>query len=355
MIDSGKFNDSKILLVDKELKNKNDRTWCFWEKSQGYFESIVYNSWENLLFASDEKKIRLDIAPYRYKMIRGIDFYNYCFQKISLQKNILIAYGNVELIGERETLVTLEGRPLLTTNTIVFNSIPTIDKTSRYHQLLQHFKGYVIEAPDSTFDEENATLMDFGVSQENGTTFAYILPFTASKALIEFTLFSPSLLKQEEYDEALRHYISFRLGIKSYTITETEFGVIPMTNQPFKFYDKGFYNIGTAGGNTKPSTGYTFHFIQVQSERILNDLLNTGKPSHYKKSKKFGFYDSTFLNVLASGKLPGKIVFTKLFEKNKASDIFKFLNNDTTLLEDISILRSLPPKEFLKAGIQELF
>ena len=38
MIRSGKFTDKKILLIDKEQKNKNDRTWCFWETQNGFFE-----------------------------------------------------------------------------------------------------------------------------------------------------------------------------------------------------------------------------------------------------------------------------------------------------------------------------
>ena len=35
MIHSGKFSDKKILIVDKDDKQKNDRTWCFWEKEPG--------------------------------------------------------------------------------------------------------------------------------------------------------------------------------------------------------------------------------------------------------------------------------------------------------------------------------
>ena len=38
MINSKKFIKKKILLVDKEGKTKNDRTWCFWEKQNGFFE-----------------------------------------------------------------------------------------------------------------------------------------------------------------------------------------------------------------------------------------------------------------------------------------------------------------------------
>jgi len=29
------FDQKKILLIDKETKDQNDRTWCFWEKGNG--------------------------------------------------------------------------------------------------------------------------------------------------------------------------------------------------------------------------------------------------------------------------------------------------------------------------------
>ena len=55
------------------------------------------------------------------------------------------------------------------------------------------------------------------------------------------------------------------LGLDNYTIVEEEFGVIPMTNTNFPFFKDGMYYIGTAGGQTKASTGYTFRFIQKQA------------------------------------------------------------------------------------------
>ena len=87
LIDSGKFTDKKILVVDQQAKNQNDRTWCFWEKGAGLFESIVYKHWEQLAFHAEGLHKDLDIAPYTYKLIRGIDFYDYCLKRIKEQTN----------------------------------------------------------------------------------------------------------------------------------------------------------------------------------------------------------------------------------------------------------------------------
>ena len=62
MINSTSFVDKKILIIDKESKTKNDRTWCFWERENGFFESIVFRKWDHLFFMSDFK---LDVdSPY---------------------------------------------------------------------------------------------------------------------------------------------------------------------------------------------------------------------------------------------------------------------------------------------------
>ncbi len=201
---------------------------------------------------------------------------------------------------------------------------------------------------------EQATLMDFRVAQNNGTTFVYVLPLSANKALVEYTLFSEKLLDKNEYALPLANYIEQILRIKDYTICEKEFGVIPMTNEYFSFYKNSMYQIGTAGGQTKASTGYTFSFIQKQADEIVNALVNGTSLLKIKKTaKRFLFYDSTLLHILSKKLLEGKKIFSLLFKKNKASTIFSFLNNETNILQEIKLLNTLPKKVFMKAGLQE--
>src|SRR5205823_324122 len=90
LIESRKFEDQKILLLDKAFKNKNDRTWCFWEKEEGYFENIVHHQWPHLQIKHPAGEINLDAVPYQYKMIRSIDFYKYCFSSIQSKKNVTV-------------------------------------------------------------------------------------------------------------------------------------------------------------------------------------------------------------------------------------------------------------------------
>ena len=102
MICSGRFSGEKILLVEKADKKENDRTWCFWEKEAGLFESVVHARWHQLRISSHHYNSSSSIDPYTYKMIRGLDFYNYCRDLIASQANITTMKGIVESIDNNE-------------------------------------------------------------------------------------------------------------------------------------------------------------------------------------------------------------------------------------------------------------
>lgn len=199
--------------------------------------------------------------------------------------------------------------------------------------------------------------MDFRPSQAHGSTFTYVLPFSETTALVEYTLFTRDLLQPEEYDEALRKYIADNVTKEKYTIEESEFGVIPMTNFPFRPYDGNIVNIGTAGGQTKPSSGYTFQFIQKYTRNVVDTLIATGKPFATLETSpgRFSFYDSTLLQVLDRKKVEGKKLFTDLFRHGDVQTVLKFLDNETTFREDINIMRRLPKGKFAMAAIREIF
>ena len=272
MIDADLLRNKKLLLIEKSPKKLNDRTWCFWEKEPGYFEEIVHKKWDQLNFYDTGEAIPLNIAPYTYKMIRGIDFYEHCFAKAASHSSVTIEYGEAKMGVNNQGTRTIElnGKSILTDGAIVFNSIFSAPAaTPKTYHLLQHFKGWIIKTAKPVFTPNKGTLMDFRIHQTPGASFVYVLPLSADSALIEYTLFTASLLEKEVYDEELKFYIENFLHINDYSIEEEEFGIIPMTNVKFPFFENGIFNIGIAGGQTKSSTGYTFQFIQKQSSAIV--------------------------------------------------------------------------------------
>ena len=357
MIHSGRFRDKKILLIDQQPQKINDRTWCFWEMGEGLFESIVYRKWQKLWFSGEQFSRELDIAPYHYKMIRGIDFYEFCLDEIRKQPNFEIRFGKVDHVFSSDitTGIMTEGKPLHCE--YVFNSIlfEKPELTPKQYWLLQHFKGWVIETPEKRFEVDRATMMDFGTNQQEHTAFCYVLPFSPTRALVEYTVFSPELLPEDQYNRELERYLLEVLKIPSYTITEEEFGVIPMTNFRFSPSQNKIINIGTAGGQTKASSGYTFNFIQKHSRELVSRLVSTGHPSIANTPMRFSFYDSVLLHILFHKTLKGKTIFTDLFQRNPVTRVLKFLDNETSLPEEIRLISTLPTWPFAKAAIRQIF
>ena len=377
LIESGACIDKRFLIIDPSDKKSNDRTWCFWEKGSGYFEKLVHHEWGELDFKQPRFSDSLDMDGYRYKMIRGIDFYEYCLQVLqaSGQVDFLqdeITDWSIEKTDSQGEILNSSGEILRITGkktekisvkaNLIFNSIP-LDlgkKQPGVVNLLQHFKGVIVESDQFNFDPHRATLMDFRVSQTEGTTFIYVLPLSKNKALVEYTLFTADLLSTEQYNQGIADYITTYLGVSGYKIVEEEFGIIPMTSQQFPWYANGAFNIGTAGGQTKGSSGYTFQFIQKRSAQLAAFLQSNTDWEELKStlvqlhgdSKRFHFYDRVLLNVLAAKYYPGDQVFATLFEKNPAHRVFQFLDNETNLLQELQIISSLPTWPFLKAALK---
>ncbi|MGV3765548.1 MAG: lycopene cyclase family protein [Chitinophagaceae bacterium] len=357
--EAGLTKGKKILLVDKAPKQGNDRTWCFWETKPGLFESVVAHTWPTVSFFSNRWEGELNIDPYQYKMVRSGAFYAYCMERIAADPAIKVLYAPVTAIYNTPAgMASVVAGGTAFTARYVFNSIlmeaPQV--TAKEHYLLQHFKGWIIEADKPAFDPGKATLMDFRIGQEEGTTFVYVLPLTETKALVEYTLFTASLLKPEVYDEQLRNYISSFLKLEKYSVAEEEFGVIPMTNFKFPVSEGNIVFTGTAGGQTKASSGYTFRYIQEHSARLVIALRENVHPSAAGgMPARFRFYDSVLLHILRYRTLEGADIFTDLFKNGNAARVLRFLDNKTSFPEDLDIMRRLPTFPFLKAAIKELF
>ena len=360
MMEDPFFSDKKILVIDREFKNKNDRTWCFWEKEKGLFETIVHHQWQHVNFISNDFFRKLDLTPYRYKMIQGIDLYESVMHKAAQFSNIEFRYEEVLSIHTTSSKAEVQLKTESVTADYVFNSIVfEKDKSAtskNIYQLLQHFKGWVIQTEEPSFDPSVATLMDFRTSQEQGTTFFYVMPTSANTALVEYTLFSETILNDDIYDASLKAYISEFLGIKNYSIQHTEFGIIPMTNQRFNLQYHRIVQLGVAGGQVKGSSGYAFQFIQKRTAAIVKGI-KQGSTKFDKVEllqRKGNLYDAVLLHVLHQQKMGGDKIFESIFSKNKTELVLRFLDNESNFFEDVKIMNSVPTKIFLPAALYEL-
>jgi lycopene beta-cyclase len=372
------LRDRSILIVDKDAKQQNDRTWCFWEEQPTLFDEIAYRVWYRLRFVGDDFTREFDLAPYRYQMIRGLDFYDFTREKLSKCSNVTFAHGNIDRVDDAadRATVTVDGKSF--SGSWVFDStlppslrgsVPTGVEASagdtkhtenrlkppiqngHYHHLNQHFRGWEIETDRPFFNPQLPTLFDFRTPQNGHMRFVYTLPFAENRALIEYTLFSAQLLQMEEYDTGLKTYIEDVLKIKQYEIKHVEAGVIPMTDHPFpRRLGERVMSIGTKGGRVKPSTGYAFLRIQHDSAAIVQSLLNHDQPFDLPARRgRFGLHDAILLNIMTHHPDDLKPIFTLMFKHNPIQRVFRFLDETVLFNEEVRFIASLPPWRFLQA------
>ena len=367
------FRHQNILLIDRDAKEKNDRTWCFWATDEEPLPPVLFKTWDACRFFSHTVEVPMRISPFKYRMIRGADFYAWAKEQIAQSPHIQRITANILHIDAAAGAVRTDAGTFH--GDLVFNSARTTlpllpaagaaypepplsqaaagEKDARYSWLLQHFQGWIIETPEPAFDPDTVTFMDYRTKQQVETRFVYVLPFTPNRALVEFTVFSPALCTPEEYDEALRDYIHNQLNISDYRVEEREFGVIPMTDHPMgPQVDGHVIHIGTVGGFVKPSSGYAFKRTQRKMQAFVDDWEKTGAPhpALLRSPRAFRILDSIMLRVLNDGLLPGHVLFTRLFRKLEAPLVFRFLDEDATFAETLRLLQAPPPLPFLKAA-----
>lgn len=357
MMDDQTFADKKILVIEKESKEVNDRTWCFWEIGKGKWDDLIHHSWSKGKFNAPGKATQLAMAPYRYKMLRSIDFYKNGKDKIQAATNFHWVSDEVKSIDSTTQHSEVHGQHSRYFAEHIFDSRIHPDffnQDDSYTRLLQHFKGWVVETEEDFFNPEEFVIMDFRKKWNDSTSFNYVLPTSPRRALIEFTLFTPSLIQEEHYDQILSQYLDEVLGLKQFKIAEVEQGIIPMSTFPFHHkHQKHLTKIGTAGSWVRPSSGYSFKNAEKYSQRIIHNLKHQKHPSTGVAKSRFRKYDILLLDILKNRNELGEELFTSMFGKNPAKQIFKFLDEETSILEDLKIISTFRSKPFLRALINQ--
>lgn len=354
-LNESNLRDRKVLVIDRSEKKTNDHTWSFWEKEKSAFEEIVFRRWNKIWFHGTRGfSENLSLKEYKYKMIRAIDFYEFVKAKINLNPNFSFLQAE---ISEVENGIVKTDLGDFAAKEFIFDSFTRRNYDNpKYQNLWQHFLGWTVETEEAVFDETSPTLFDFRVEQADECRFVYILPFSKTEALVEFTIFSDNILEEKEYEVNLRNYFLEILDLKNFKILETEKGVIPMSDEPHEeFADEKTIRIGTAGGYVKPSTGYSFKRTQRRLQKLVESLSKEQIPKNKFQNKKWKSYlDSILLNVLRTKKHPAADVFSYLFKENNASQVLKFLDEETSFTEDLRIMQTVPIAPFTKAALQTL-
>lgn len=346
----GLLDGKKIVVIDPDTKSKNDKTFCFWSTSEELKAlqcgHLISHEWANVRMTKNKPE---SLETMKYSLISSLDVYSE-LKRILKKYGIERQHSEVKAIHSTGNGLNVETENGVLNATVVFDSRPPLFLPSKKNEvhLLQSFLGYVIEIETPLSDPDCIDLMDFEVNQLEYTQFVYVLPFGPTKLLVELTRFGEVAITSAEAEPILMEYITRRFG--KFKRTDIETGCIPMSSAAISKENlSGVVSIGSRAGAVKPSTGYAFKNMLRHAEKITESLVEGKKLETIKRPSRFVFYDRLLLLILSRKPQMGKLIFQTLFQKNKMATVFQFLDEKSTLKQELFILYSLPIIPFLQA------
>lgn len=351
------LTSARIALIDPDPTPKNDKTWCFWIPEAIPTSIPFKKSWNSLDVFFPNSSRTLTLENLSYHCISSEAYTQTLLDYLCKQPNLSIIRATIESIEENSNAVEVKTDQGVFSGGYCFKSFgnPSLQKST--YPLLQHFGGWEIKTRNDVFDSSKATLMDFRVMKDgNAATFVYVLPYSANTALVEYTVFSDVLYSKERYDEEIKRYIATFLKLDEFVVERTEYGVIPMADRLHSPNSGNrIIHIGTASGIPKASTGYAFSRIQRQAAAVAKRISEGKNPIIPEGSTfKYRFFDVLLLDILHHQKEHIVSVFEALFHNNPPDRVLRFLDEQTTITEDLNIMASVPPTPFLKAIVKNL-
>ncbi len=357
--------DAPILILDRKRNFEDDRTWCFWDVEPTPFTHLALKEWRSWSFASKGGRVTQTTNRYPYKFVAARDFYEHVLARLARSPNVTFrlgedAMGYAECNGE--VRVETSKGPIRSRYVFDGRGLPPgspIFEEARQRAVWvpQKFLGLRVWTEKPVFDPGRCTLMDFSVDQSRGLRFVYVLPMGEREALVENVYLSEADVAPREHRTEIGAYLEsiYDLSPGEYEVLGEERGYIPMTDYAFpRRLGERIHNIGMLGGETRPSTGYTFLRIQRYCRALAAAVASGAELPERTYPRRLGLLDSLFLRFVR--KRPGECpeVYRRMFAGVPPDSLVRFLTEKSTPLDEARLVRALPKTPFLKLTARTL-
>ena len=322
-----------ILVRPKGAPAPADHIWGFWDGPDmpspvATAHGLARASWDRWAIITEDGGVVMKSSTRRYAALRRLDWTRHC-EVAAQQAGVRIAESEEDQ-GEAADLV-FDSRPPAMPDGI----------------MLQHFIGLEVRSSRPVFDAGTAILMDFRVDQSRGMHFIYLLPFSATEALVESTLFSPERLEERFYLDAIETYLGRHYGLHSFEVLRRERGVIPLARLPQR--DPAISGIGGNGGAIRPSSGYAFIFIQKQIDRAIAEL-RQGGPLRFRTPHRSVdlWMDAVLLSVLRHWPERAPELFLRMGRALDGDEFARFLSGEADWPLRLKVVMAMPNWPFLR-------
>ncbi|MGI8865216.1 MAG: lycopene cyclase family protein, partial [Rubrobacteraceae bacterium] len=115
------------------------------------------------------------------------------------------------------------------------------------------------------------------------------------------------------------------------------------------------YAIGMLGGESRPSTGYTFLRIQRYCHALATELAAGKEPPTDISPRRLSILDAVFLRFMRTHpeRCPG--IYTRMFAGVPTDSLVRFLTEKSTIADEASLIEALPKTPFVGVAGRMLF
>ncbi len=344
--------DLRVVLIDPRTEFADDRSWSFWHHDRHPLRNIVAHEWGGWTYADLAGRTATHRVPgMSYQYIRGVDFYRWALAEIARDDHLELRLGvaardlsSVTLPdGSRGVRVMADGGEVLARR--VVDTRPRRSAALVY----QCFSGVEVEHGGALTTETDAVgLMTRMRSGADGLGFVYVLPLSPTRALVEWTRFSPVPLA-ESVVVAERDAELAALGLAEAMVVREEGGILPMGRVDAPASEiEGVVLAGNAGGALRDASGYAFLRIQQWARRCADALARGEDPAaHPVEPWVRRQMDRIFLQAVRAHPERTAEYFMAMARGVAPHRLLRFLTDRATAGDLASIIVSLPLLPFL--------
>lgn len=351
----------RVLIVEPRLRYEDDRSWAFWAPRGSAPLAQATRTWDRWEFSrANGPRLARSAGHWCYAYVRSLDVYTDALRVIAASPNITLLPGTradtVRACGEGVEVATSAG--LLWARHVVDTRPPPARQRSGAI-LFQSFAGHELCLPRPGFDDGRVELMTDMRCDARGFVFSYVLPLSATRALVEVTRFSTQPLGAAELGPDLDALLQAR-GWSDGKVLRSEAAVLPMGLPAADGTDtvRGAVAAGMGGGALRAASGYGFLRIQAWAERCAQSLARGDAPvGHPPEPRLRRWMDQAFLRVLADHPERAPEFFLRMATAVPGPAFVRFMSDQAGWSDCARIVAALPPGPFLrtlKAGPRRL-
>jgi lycopene beta-cyclase len=337
---------AKVLFLEARNRYVHDRVWCHWKSPKVKLdERWIQRRWHRMTVGDGWRTVTLKSDLMPYTLVESGDFYRCVQEDIRSSPHLDLRLGvNVSCPQMRHQNVhRVNFGHESASSRYVLDTRPQLGSL-KYPGMWQSFIGWEIECVNDVFDVETVTLMEFVRPSRYVLEFVYILPMTAKRALVEWTVFDPRPLDPESFSDFLRQKIKLLVGTSSYRRIRCEKGILPMGEIEVLSPKQCATDISLGSGMSRMATGYCFSNIQRWASHCAAQVESVGVPcGPLPRPRPIQWMDELFMKRLRAHSDQAPDFLMDLFEGTDPDALLGFLEGHSSPRNLMAVMLSQVP------------